>query len=753
MRKSAIDIQVKGLVQGVGFRPFIYRLAGEHQLAGWVKNTNQGVDIRISGPQSSLNSFLDDLKSKCPLAADIEEIIVDEALPSELDGFQILDSQSLSKEVTRVSPDLAVCDMCIADMKTQKHRADYPFINCTYCGPRFSIIQTIPYDRVNTTMSAFRMCEQCASEYESIADRRFHAQPVACNHCGPQYILYNDQVLHDLPQILIETAKFLDNGGIVTVKGMGGYFLACNAFDELAVQKLRSSKRRYGKPFAVMFRDLEGLEDFAFVTESERALITSQRRPIVILKAKRSVATSVDMGFNTIGVMLPYMPLHYLLFEKLTTNAIVLTSGNLSEEPIVISDEEARSKLFPISDAVLEYNRDIHNRVDDSVLMIVNEKRRFVRRSRGFVPSPIHLSMKAEGILAAGAELVNCFAIGKDRDAIMSQHIGDLKNAETLDFYEESIERFSQLFSFQPELIVCDKHPDYLSSVYARKSGLQCISVQHHYAHIASCMAEEGIDEHVIGVSFDGTGYGDDGNIWGGEFLIADLLDFERAEHLPYMPMPGGDQAVKNPWRMAISFLYNHFGDTVADMDLPFIGRRNRAEVELLIQSIQKDINCPRSSSMGRLFDGVAAICGLCDETTFHAEAPMRLESIIDTTVEANYDIEYSRGAISFEPLFNALIRDMNAHVDVGMISAKFHNAIVMLTQRVVSALSEEYGIRKVILSGGTFQNRFILQNLEQRLSKANFEVYSNTKVPVNDGGIALGQLIIAAKRREQSCV
>jgi len=745
-------VHVKGLVQGIGFRPFIFKLAKKNQLQGWIHNLNDAVEIKIEGEKTHIDLFLSTLRSNPLPIADIEKVEVLKADVENLQSFEIRDSSDRSDSITRVSPDLAICDACLLDMKQQARRKNYPFTNCTYCGPRFSIVRDLPYDRIRTTMSVFEMCPDCSLEYHDIYDRRFHAQPIACNDCGPVY-QWADKDPQNIGEIIDRTAEMIDGGKIVSIKGVGGYFIACNAMDENAVSRLRKKKKRYGKPFAVMFSDLENLKHFARLNESEIKSITSFRRPIVVLDEKKQLSNSVSNGFPSIGAMLPYMPFHYLLFEKLITPAIVLTSGNISEEPIAIEDDEAFEKLGKVSDAVLGYNRSIYNRVDDSVAIIVNDKERLLRRSRGFVPSPIRLSLPTEGIFAAGAELVNCFAVGKGNEALLSQHIGDLKNMETYTFYKESIDRFGKLFRFKPELMACDMHPDYLSTRFAQESGLPLVEVQHHHAHITSCMAEHGLDEQVIGVSFDGTGYGDDGNIWGGEFFVCDLNGYQRKKHFEYLPIPGGDKAIKEPWRMGLSYLHRSLGERVWDIDIPLMKNRPRAEMELLVDSINKGINAPLSSSAGRLFDAASAIMGLVHHATFHAESPMRLEAAVSEQHNNRYEYQTKSDIISFIPMIEEIVEDITRKKSQPYVALKFHNTIVDVIVETVKQLAGKYGLKKVVLSGGTFQNKFILSNTERLLSVEGFEVFSQQRVPTNDGGIALGQMIVASKRKELKCV
>jgi hydrogenase maturation protein HypF len=652
-------ITVSGLVQGVGFRPFIYRLATELDLDGWVMNTNENVRIGILTAPTILKQFIDRVRQQAPPASRVGGISVELALPEDYHGFEIIQSADFSESVTQVSPDIAVCGDCLQDMKKQPNRLDYPFLNCTNCGPRFTIIQDLPYDRDRTTMVEFLMCNSCWKEYLDVGDRRFHAQPTACSDCGPEYTLVlGTERIRGIREIINRAVNLVDDGGIVVIKGLGGFFMACDALNQEAVKRMRESKHREGKPFAVMFRDLETAGRYCEISGTEASLLSSRERPIVILVEKKGLAPGVSNGFASIGGMLPYMPFHYLLFEQMKTPVIVLTSGNLSEEPILIDNRQAEEILGPVSDAVLHYNRDIHNRCDDSVAMVVHGQSRILRRSRGYVPSPVDTGFNVEGIFAAGAELVNCFCMGRDEQAIMSQHIGDLKNFETMDFYRETVDRFRALFRLEPELVACDLHPDYLSTRYARELDLPILAIQHHHAHIASVMAEHGVLGQVIGVSFDGTGLGDDGHIWGSEFLICDLAGYTRRAHLEYMPMPGGDRATHEPWRMAVSFLYSIYGRDLLDLDLPFLKKMNLATVEQVIQAIEKNINTPLTSGAGRLFDAAAALLDLCTFSSFHAEAPMRLENIISPGTQEVYP--YDDGTeISMAPAFMAMVDEV----------------------------------------------------------------------------------------------
>ena len=745
-------IHIAGLVQGVGFRPFIYRLAGKYGIAGTVENSNDAVWIHACVDNEKIESFLQAIEEEAPQASRIWRINSKKIRERAHDGFYIVDSRDRSAAITQVSPDIAVCEDCLADMKEQPNRLDYPFVNCTNCGPRFSIIKDLPYDRDKTTMRVFTMCSSCRREYEDVNDRRFHAQPVACVHCGPHYALWQEgKKIEDLGIILKSVSRILLQGGLVAVKGIGGYFLACDATCEGAVHRLREAKMREGKPFAVMFRDLDAVREFARVETEEEKELVSWQRPIVLLrkKGKQELAPGVSMGFPTIGAMLPYMPFHYLLFEKLPLPALVLTSGNLSDEPILTDDDDALQKLGPVTDAVLTYNREIYNRVDDSVVSVVNHIPRMIRRSRGYVPAPVPLPFRGEGILATGVELVNCFCVGKDYQAIMSQHIGDLKNYETWRFYSEAIDRFKRLFRVEPELVACDLHPDYLSTQFAMESKLPVVQVQHHHAHIAAVMAEHALEGAFIGVSFDGTGLGDDGNIWGGEFMVCDYSAYKRMTHLSYIPMPGGDKAALQPWRMALAYLYMLYGDKIKDLNLPVVEKAKKEnKLSPVMQMINRKINTPLTSSMGRLFDAVAALTGICTETGFHAEAPMRLEAAASSVEKGKYPWDYDE-TINVLPMVQAIVKDVTDGISPDIISAKFHHSIADIIIKITKEISKKTGIDRVILSGGTFQNRILLEEAEVLLHDQGFYVYHPEEFPVNDGGIALGQLAVAAAGRK----
>ncbi len=753
---KSLHITVKGLVQGVGFRPFIFRIATNCNLSGWVRNTNENVLIHVTGKPADLDTFLIAVRAEAPAASFIEDVLIRETETTLFPDFSILVSHNLSAEITDISPDIAVCEECLHDMNEPGLRFNYPLVNCTNCGPRFTIIEDLPYDRANTTMKSFKMCPVCKQEYETITDRRFHAQPVACNVCGPVYEMYikNSLVSCDPGIIAKKVSEYLSVGGVALIKGVGGMHLACDAFNENAVGKIREIKKRDGKPFAVMFRDIKSLKHYVLIDEPEEMALTSWRRPIVLLGEKKSdfrplLASGLNAGLNLIGAVLPFMPFHYLLFNELQTDAIVLTSGNFSSEPILTDNEIALEQFSSLVDVIVLHNRDIFNRTDDSVVRIAGGSERIFRRSRGYVPSPVRTSLNTEGIIAFGAELTNCFCVGKGSKAFLSQHIGDLKTLETTLFYEKTLTLFLNLFRIKPTLMAVDMHPSYIST----KTGLAwgdfpIVQVQHHHAHIASCMAEYGLNGKVIGVAFDGTGYGTDGNTWGSEFMICDLNDFTRLSHFEYIPLPGGDAASEEPWRVAVSWLYKVYGEKFADLKLPFLKNIDPEKIRIIISMIDKKINSPLSSGAGRLFDAIASLLDIVQVATFQAEGPMRLESLILKDFKESYEFKCGE-TIILDKLIRGIVEDIIAGLGPAHISTKFHNTIILIIFDTVSSVSLKEGINRVVLSGGVFQNKYLLEEVTQLLEQNNFEVWSNTAVPANDGGVALGQLAIASERRK----
>lgn len=752
---QSYEILIRGRVQGVGFRPFIYRLATKYNLSGEVDNRINGVVISVEGDSKNIADFCDEIISGAPPASQIKSFEKKKKLVNGFDKFTIAKSKSEDLRITEISPDIAVCSDCLHDMDTDPERIDYVFTNCTNCGPRFTIIEELPYDREKTSMKYFKMCSGCSAEYNNILNRRFHAQPIACNRCGPVYTLhYPEKELSGISEIINETAKRINDGKSIAVKGLGGYHLICDAACDSAVQELRERKHRDAKPFAVMFRDLSAIREYCNLNIKEEEEITSWRRSIVILNQKKSICRSVNSGLNTIGAILPYIPFHYLLFRRLKTDAIVLTSGNISDEPVLTGNASALNSLMPITGAVVSNDREIINRADDSVIRVIDNRACLFRRSRGYVPVPVDLNCNVDGIIALGAEQKNTFCIGKDHQAIMSQYIGDLKNLQAYNFYKESISRFFSLFRFRPELIGCDLHPGYLNTCYGEqlesRLHIPVIKIQHHHAHIASVLAENRLDEKVIGVCLDGTGYGPDGNIWGGEFLIADLNGYKRYTHFDYVPMPGGDKAVDEPWRMAFSILYKYFQNNIDYSKIPLFRSVDQQQLSLVKEMIDKKINTPLTSGAGRFFDAASSILGLCTVSKFDSEAPMRLESVIDNSTVSYYPFDIGR-SIVFAKTFAAIIDDLPGS-NIPVISAKFHNTIAQVILKVSESIRHDTSIRKVALSGGVFQNKYLLERLTGLLADNHFEVFTNHLVPSNDGGISLGQLIITAKIKRK-CV
>ena len=751
-------IDIAGIVQGVGFRPFIYQLARRHALNGRVANTASGVTIHAEGDPAKIEAFIADISAKAPPLAQITDIS-SRSTPSEnCTDFTIAKSEAGAVRSTLISPDISICSDCLAELfDPNDRRYLYPFINCTNCGPRYTIIDDIPYDRPNTSMKHFKMCAACQAEYDDPENRRFHAQPNACPVCGPQVRLFDSEKAEmAASDPIAETARLLRRGGIVAIKGLGGYHLAVDAENHEAVRALRQRKHRAEKPFALMSLDLKSIRQYAQVGDDEERMLTSPQRPIVFLKkrAGHGISAAVSPENRYFGVMLPYTPLHYLLLANGFT-ALVMTSANLSEEPIAIDNDEAFDRLSHIADYFLMHNRDIYLRSDDSIMRHTGGAARFIRRSRGYVPTPIFLNKSMPPILACGAELKNTVCLTKANQAFLSQHIGDLENIKAFDFFKKTISHMKRILDIDPEIIAYDMHPGYLSTQYAleqRNSTL--VPVQHHHAHIVSCMAEHGIEGPVIGLSFDGTGYGTDGRIWGGEVLIADLAGFQRPLHLAYVPMPGGAAAIKEPWRMAVSYLFDTFGEDFNNLDLPVFKTQPANKIRLIKEMIVKRINSPETSSLGRLFDGVAAILGLRDEVSFEGQAAMALELLAHEEINYlsahdlyGYDLTANHvREISVRPIIAGIVKDLKNGVGQGEISTKFHLSLMRMYTGLCDRMRSETGLNRVVLSGGVFQNALLLQGLIHGLERKGFQVFTQRRVPANDGGISLGQAVVAAE-------
>jgi hydrogenase maturation protein HypF len=756
-------IEVSGIVQGVGFRPYIYRLATERHLTGHIRNTSAGVTIELQGPATAVEEFLGRLPKEAPPLARITQIQVHELACNGDHGFSILESGRGERARTLISPDVAVCHDCVRELFDPSNRRYlYPFINCTNCGPRFTIVRGIPYDRPLTSMAPFKMCPECQAEYEDPHDRRFHAQPNACWKCGPQLTLWNREgETVSCADPLAETAALLRQGRIVAVKGIGGFHLAADATNAAAVELLRARKRRVGKPFAVMVPDLEAALEFSEVDDHARRTLEDPDRPIVLLRKRQGgpIAEAVAPGHRDLGLFLPYAPLHHLLFFAGGFRALVMTSANVTDEPIAIENQEARDRLQDLADYFLVHDRDILWRCDDSVVRPVAGKVRQLRRSRGYVPVPIFLQKEMPSILAVGGELKNTICLTNGRQAFLSQHIGDLENLESYRFFEDVIAHLQAILEIEPRMIAYDLHPDYFSTKWAlARQGMKLIGVQHHHAHIASCMAENHLEGRVIGFALDGTGYGTDGNIWGGEVLIADYEAFERAAHIAYVPLPGGSAAIREPWRMAVSYLVAACRPDVLDLQLPFLQGFPKTKTLNLLRMIERGVNSPLTSSCGRLFDAVAALINLRPEVTYEAQAAIELEMCRDETAAGRpypFPIGVQGTMLQMDPapLIRAIVEDVLRGASQREISQRFHDALVDALSQVAQSLRERTLLNRVCLSGGTFQNVYLATELERQLSKQGFEVFTHADVPPGDGGLSLGQAVVAAHRAARHIV
>ena len=769
-------ISVHGIVQGVGFRPFVYRLAVKHNLKGYVYNTSEDVKIEVEGELEAIKQFQLDLGIEAPPLAHIEGIAITHHPPIGYKNFEIRHSIAEEGKYQLISPDIATCQACLNELlNPSDRRYRYPFTNCTNCGPRFTIIEDIPYDRPETTMRYFQMCSQCQAEYENPLDRRFHAQPNACPKCGPKVELVDNQGKRVAgSDALASASQLLKRGKIVAVKGLGGFLLACDASNEAAVKTLRERKGRPSKPFAIMVNNVNEIKKHCYVSPEEEELLTCPQSPIVLMKWKAgsSVSREVAPNLEYLGVMLPYTPLHHILLKD-TELSLVMTSGNLSEEPIAKDNNEALKRLSGIADYFLVHNRDIYSRYDDSVAIVERGTSQLVRRARSYAPYPIHLTFKCRQVLACGAEMKNTFCLTRDNYAFLGQHIGDMENMETLEHFDNTISLYKRLFRIKPEIIAYDLHPDYLSTKYAQElskaSNIKLIPVQHHHAHIASCVADNKLESSVIGVAFDGTGMGSDGHIWGGEFLVADYCSFDRVGHLEYLPLPGGDAAIKRPYRTAIGYVLSLLGkDTLRAIiangakhpRVAFIGEVSEIEIGIIKRQIESGLNSPLTSSMGRLFDAVSALVNIRGEIDYEGQAAVELEmaayayhceehsdeAISNDRESYPYRIIVDEGMriVQLSDILSAIIENLEQGVSSGRISVRFHNTIARMTDEMCRLIADETGINQVVLSGGVFQNRLLLRKTIKLLENSGFQVFSHRQVPCNDGGISLGQAVVA---------
>jgi len=722
-------LTIKGTVQGVGFRPFIYQLATRFNLKGTVLNGTQGVEVVVNASKDKLEQFIEAIKSELPPLASIDTLKVEQIEPKNFSDFQIIQTDSDGEKTVNIPPDISICKACEKELFDPKNRRyGYPFITCTHCGVRYSIIYDLPYDRVNTSMKFFEMCRACEEEYTNPMDRRYHAQPIGCWDCGTSLELVGR--VAPIPTIVNEAVELIKQGKILAVKGVGGYHLVCDATNEEAVLKLRERKQRPTKPFAVMVKDIEMAREWGEINADEEKLLTSIERPIVIVGMRATRPTGIAPNLSRIGLFLPYTPLHLLLLTKLN-RPLVATSANITDEPLA-TNKESIEKLSSVYDFLLDNNREIVNGCDDSVAMVVKGQTIMLRRARGYAPVKVELPFKLnKKVLAVGANQKSTIAIGFDNQAILSPHIGDLDSIGSVEYYEKNIESLKRIYGFEPQVVAHDKHPNYESTKYAKRcyGNSTLREVQHHYAHILGVMAEKKIQGKVFGVAFDGTGYGDDGNLWGGEFMVCDYEGYERVAHLNYFKLLGGAKAIKEPKRVALSLLFESYGDEVFELDTPTTKAFTQQELKTQYIMWQKGLNAPLSSSVGRLFDAVASFTGVCQVMSFEGESGMRLEELYDDSVEGVYPFCYENGVVDVLPMIKEIIKERNQQV---AISKFFHTLVA-----IVEAVYEPYDL-PLVLSGGVFQNRVLLELL--------FERFPNTivgnMIPPNDGGIALGQVV-----------
>lgn len=767
--RERIHARVEGIVQGVGFRPFVYRLADELALTGWVRNDHRGVELEVEGRARDIESFLARLPVEAPTLARVGRVRVQRRSPREEQRFLIAPSVRTGEADASVVPDAATCPDCLAELfDPDDRRFRYPFINCTNCGPRFTIVRGVPYDRPSTTMADFEMCAQCRAEYEDPGNRRFHAQPNACHVCGPRVLLIGAQgkILEAPPaNVVTAAARLLAQGSVLAIKGLGGYHLAACADDEAAVALLRARKRREDRPFALMVANLDAAHDLALLGEQEVALLMEPARPIVLAPRRKDapVAPALAPRADELGLMLPYTPLHHLLLDDLGAmgpRALVMTSGNLSDEPIAYDDGEARARLAEVADAFLLHNRPIHMRTDDSVVRVVQvgesgqgagaRRPLFLRRSRGYVPGSLRLPLPTSlPLLALGAELKSTFCVARGERAWVSHHIGDLGNWETLRSFREGIEHFQRLFAVLPELLVHDLHPDYLSTDYAMDQvGVESLGIQHHHAHLAAVLAEHGERGPAVGAIYDGTGYGSDGTAWGGELLLGGLSGFERVGHLRPVPQPGGDRAAREPWRMACVWLAQATGEPLPAIPPILLDRVDPEQWSAIARIADHGVAAPLSTSVGRLCDAIAALCGLHCKVTYEGQAAIELEAIADPAEDGAYAIPYDAGQLDPRPAILAAHADVLRGVSEAKVSARFHNGLATATAEACAEIAGSASVSLVVLAGGVFQNRLLLERVAGLLQAAGLRVLTPQRLPPNDGAISYGQAAIAAALR-----
>jgi hydrogenase maturation protein HypF len=759
MSQTTYHIHINGIVQGVGFRPFIYNLARQHKLTGWVRNSANGVDIEITGSDTDIEKFISVIPSSAPPLSQIDSIESQKLTLHPFDDFSIVPSQDRASDFIPVSPDVAICEQCLKELfDPNDRRYRYPFINCTNCGPRFTIIKDIPYDRPKTTMYGFEMCPDCRDEYEDPTDRRFHAQPVACSVCGPhiwfELVPGEKSALED--DAIKHARQILKDGKILAIKGLGGFHLACDATNPEAVRRLRERKQRPSKPFALMASNIGTISNFVFLTSTAKALLTSPQAPIVLLPQKvlSKIAEGVAPGQSKLGFMLAYTPLHQLLMEpgEDFPDALVMTSGNLSEEPILHENQPARDKLAHIADAFLMHNRPIYRRTDDSVYALIEDRPSPIRRARGFAPNPIRVKASLPMILAVGPQMKNTFCLTRDRYAFVSHYIGEMENWETYRDFQDAIQHFETLFRIKPGAIAYDMHPDYTSTKYAMEKadllGLPKYPVQHHHAHLASAIIENGLpaDQEIAGLIYDGTGYGPDGTIWGGEVLIGNCHTYKRIYHLKTVPLPGGDISIQKPARMALSTLWAY--GIAWEENLSPVQALTLKERQVMEHQLQHDINTTQTSSMGRLFDAVSALIGVRQTITYEAQAAIELEALADPVETGYYAWQVDENKqINIKAMLENILDDISKQVSKSIISARFHNTIARISLQIASEIKKEYGIEQFALSGGVWQNLFLIEKTLVLLRNNGYQPIIHHKLPPNDGCVSFGQAMIAAYR------
>ncbi len=770
----AKQLDISGVVQGVGFRPFLFALAQKYCIKGEVSNAAGGVLARVEGPACSLDRFVSDITGTPPPLARVDRVQTTRIPVTGFTDFHIIPSRASRSRATLISPDVCVCSDCLAEMHDPENRRHaYPFINCTNCGPRFTIINDIPYDRPKTSMKDFVMCANCRAEYEDPANRRFHAQPNACPECGPRVFLTDNQgrQMAGADNAIAMAADLLKTGQILAIKGLGGFHLAADAANDRAVRLLRQRKHRPSKPFALMAGSVAVLLDHVQLSDDEKELLQCYHRPIVLAEKKADglcagLSPALAPCNTCLGIMLAYTPLHCLLLEH-GPDILVMTSGNRSGEPLSIDNQDALDAFSHIADFFLLHNRDIYFRADDSIVRIQAEKTRFVRRSRGYAPLPIQLAAPLPSVLGCGAGLKSTICLTRGSQAFVSQHIGDLENDRTYAFYTHTIAHFTKILDAAPQAAAHDLHPGYMSTAYAAAAGIPLVAVQHHHAHAVSCMAENHLDGPVIAITLDGTGYGTDGHIWGGEILAATQKTFLRKAHLGYVPMPGGDAAVLEPWRMAASVLYTAMGRSFLDLDIPFIRQRDKEKLAFICQMMEKQINTPMTSSCGRLFDAVSSLLCICHVISHESQAAMELETVaaqdfgketvapyafcLDRQPEPLDETAEPAFIIDMMPCVLDIVAEIKTQVPAPRISRRFHQTIVAAFVRAAEKIAGTTGLDKVVLSGGVFHNEYILTRMIQALEQKGLAVYTHTCVPSGDGGISLGQVVVAGARLADS--